>query len=745
MAKAKKKVAPASGRSATAGRTAGSGRPRTTSGHLSRKRPGNRRPSGTSPSVVAGEISTTPMSRARQISWWALLAMVFIVPIATSNFTVLGAHHSFTNDVFEIVKVSVLRIFTCIALGAWAWDTLRRGGRIRHLPLDWLVIAFVIWVAISTATSVHLPTALLGKPTRYEGLLTFVNYALVYFLVLQLADHSARVRRLAQALFWSSILVAGFGLLQYLGVTFSGWVPVGFEANRAFSTYGNPDFLGGFLIFSTTIALGLVLLERRRLWRLIYWAGFGLNGLALIASFTRGAWIGGVVSLLLLGIIAWRQRASMRRLDWVPAGISFAVGIGIIARSLSSSSEVLNVGKRIASIFEFSAGSGQSRLEIWRAALAAIADRPVLGFGPDSFRLTFHKFKTAEYVRVKGGASGADNAHNYLLQLATGVGILGTLMFCAIFVWAGARSFTSIFRRSDDPLRLILGAFWSAAVGYLIHLFFGLSLPGGTFLLWIALAVVLVPTARSVTMKRFKGGTVVATVIIVIAAAAIGYQGTVLAADNAYAKAQIAGSAGERVTQAQRAVAINPLNADYRQSVGLAYLEEMGAYLRAGAEAQQRGEDTGPYAKQVIRSFRDAEAALKKTIEFIPAEYDNYVVLATLYNLGGETIDEDLHQSAMETVQRGLEIMPLGTSIRVQLARALVATNRVAEAIEVLEYCVEIDPGGGEAALRLSNLYRQMGRTHQALEILRRVQALAPGQEGVVETIKELEAEVASP
>ena len=262
------------------------------------------------------------MSRAHQVSWWALLAMVFLVPIATSNFTIFGADHSFTDEVFEIVKVSVLRIFTCIALGAWAWDTLRRGGRIRHTPLDWLVIAFVVWVAISTATSVHWPTALLGKPSRYEGLLSFVNYAVIYFLVLQLADHSLRVRRLAQSLFWSSMLVAGFGLLQYLGVTFSGWVPVGFEANRAFSTYGNPNFLGGFLIFSVAIALGLALLEQRRLWRLLYWAGFGLNGLALVATFTRGAWIGGVVSLVLLSVIAWRQRTAMRRIDWVPAGVS---------------------------------------------------------------------------------------------------------------------------------------------------------------------------------------------------------------------------------------------------------------------------------------------------------------------------------------------------------------------------------------------------------------------------------------
>ncbi len=666
--------------------------------------------------------------------------MVFVVPLATSNFTILGFEHSFTNDVFEIVKVSVLRILTCVAVGAWAWNLLRKGGRIRHTPIDWLILAFVIWVAISTATSVHWPTALLGKPSRYEGLLTFVNYAVLYFLVLQLADRSSRVRSLARSLFWSSVVVAVFGLLQYLGVQHPGWVPLGFEPNRAFSTYGNPNFLGGFLIFSVTVALGLALLERRRVWRLLYWAGFGLNGLALIATFTRGAWIGGFVSLVLLSVIAWRQRPAMQRIDWIPAGASLAVGLGIIIRSLSSSSEVLNFARRIGSIFQFSSGSGQSRMEIWRSAFAAIADRPILGSGPDTFRLVFHRFKTAEYVRIKGGSSGADNAHNYLLHLASGVGFPGLLLFAAVFVWAAVRSFTTIFKRSDDPFRLMLGAFWAASAGYLIHLFFGLSLPGTSFLVWTALAIVLVPTARSIGVKVARWGTVAGLAVIVIVAAGVAYQGVVLAADHSYSKSQTASLAGERTQEALRATELNPLNADYRQGLGLAYLAEMRAYLQAGAEAQQKGEDTTPYEKQVVRSFLEAKSALEKAIDFTPPEYDNYVILASLYNLAGEAMDADLYQDAIQVAERGLQIMPLGTSIRVQLAHSLVATGRMPEAVEALEYCVQIDPTGGEAAAYLAGIYQQQGDPDKALELLRSVEALAPGQPGIADAIRELEA-----
>jgi len=138
-------------------------------------------------------------------------------------------------------------------------------------------------------------------------LLSFVDYALIYFLVLQFAHRPSRVLTLARTLFWSSVIVAGYGVLQFIGWDPATWGTLPFEATAAFSTYGNPDLLGGFLMFSVPIALGLALAEDKLVWRLVYWAGFGLNGLALIVAFTRGAWIGGVVGLLLVGVVAWRQ------------------------------------------------------------------------------------------------------------------------------------------------------------------------------------------------------------------------------------------------------------------------------------------------------------------------------------------------------------------------------------------------------------------------------------------------------
>jgi putative inorganic carbon (HCO3(-)) transporter len=702
--------------------------------------PGKPAPKPATRPATPAEASAEAMSVARRIAWWALLAMVFLVPVAMSNLTFLGFGLPFTYDQFDIVKVSLLRVLGLIALGAWAWDLLRRGGKVRRTPVDWLILAFLAWVALTTVTSIHWPTALFGKPRRYEGLLSFVNYALIYFLVLQFADRAARVRALAKSLFFSSVIVAGYGVMQFIGWDPVTWGTLPFEANRAFSTYGNPDLLGGFLIFSVTVALGLALAEKNLVWRLVYWAGFGLNGLALIVAFTRGAWIGGALGLALVAVIAWRHHARMRRLDWIPAGVSAALGAGIIWRSLSNPNDVMNFGKRLASIFQLSGGSGQTRTEIWQAAFAAIKERPILGWGADTFRLVFPKFKPVEYVRDAGGTSVADNAHNYPLQLAAGVGIPGMLMMYGIFVWAGVRSFGTVFKRTDDPTRIVLGAFWAAAAGYLVQLLFGLSVTGTTFLLWAALGVVLAPTARIVDVKAPKWGTAAAAVVLALAALGVGYQFLPLAADKAYLESRASSVGVDRTAAAQRAARLNPFNGPYRAEVGLAYIAEVRGYLDLGLKAKQAGEDTSQYEAAVKSSFASAEAALRDAIAFQPDEYDTYVSLAQLYNIGAEALDKRFYEGAIAVARQGLEVEPYGTAIRVQLAQALLNTGRAKEAIKELEYSVSIDPTGGEAALLLAKVYYKQGRAAEALAVLRAVEALAPGQLGVAEAIKQLEA-----
>ena len=680
------------------------------------------------------------MSLAKSIAWWSLLGMVFMVPVAMSNITWLGANMPLTYDQFDIVKVFFQRVLGFTALAAWTWDIVMRGGKIRRNPVDWLILAFLAWVTLSTVLSISPPTAFFGKYRRFEGLASFINYAVIYFLVLQFADRPSRVRRLAQSLFWSGVVVAGYGVMQNLGLEPVKWGQLPFEARRAFSTYGNPDLLGGFLMFSLPISLGLVFSEDKLKMRIVYWLGFAINIWCWIVAFTRGAWIGGLVSVPLVIFIAFRHRAQFFKVDWVPVGVVGAMAAGIVGQSLTNKSDVMNVAARFRSILDFQVGSGRSRTEIWQAALAAVKDRPILGFGPDTFRLVFPRYKPVEYVADAGYRSVADNVHNYPLQLAAGIGIVGALLMYGIFGWTAVRSAPLVFKKSEDHRRILFGAFWAACAGYLVQLMFGLSVTGNTFLLWAALGVLLAPSASVIEVEAPSWGIFVAIFGVVIAGLGIGYQLVYIQADNAYLETMISAQGPARVEAAKRAVSLNPFNDMYRAEVGVSYRDLMIAYLNAAQQAQSQGQDITSYMQQASDSYKAAAQSLADTIQFVPWEYDNYVFLASLHNVAGSTLNPVYYDQAIAVGLRGVEVEQYGPAIRLELSRAYDGKGETQKAIEQAKIAADMDPNYTDGWLMLASYYESDGDLTNAIATLKTYLSRDGANASALSSLKRLEA-----
>jgi tetratricopeptide (TPR) repeat protein len=280
---------------------------------------------------------------------------------------------------------------------------------------------------------------------------------------------------------------------------------------------------------------------------------------------------------------------------------------------------------------------------------------------------------------------------------------------------------------------MIVAGFWAASAAYETHLFFGLSVTGTSFLLWAAMGVVLGPTALSIEFKRPSWGVVFASVLTVIALLGIGWQIRFTAADHAYMQARIGTSGQARTAATLKAVRLNPYNDIYRAEVGLAYYDEINEALTAASQGDQAA------IKALNTAFANAEASFKDTINFVPWEYDNYVFLANLYNLGSQVLGEQYDARAIETARQGIKVEPYGAAIRVQLARALDASGDTEGAIEQLQYALRLDPRYPEASLLLAVLYQGQGRLDDALKVLRASEAVAPDP-NVQATLKQLEA-----
>lgn len=624
---------------------------------------------------------------ADTISWFCLLAIVALVPIAVTNFAVLGGS-PVTYDQFDLIKSVLFTSLAAAGISAWLGARIVSGGSVRITRTDWLVLAVVAWFAVSTATSLHWPTSLVGKYRRYEGLVTVASYAVAYFLAVQYVDRFARLRTLAWALVSGSVVVAGYGLLQYMGIDKAVWTDLPFERFRSFSTFGNPDLLAGYLVISAPVALGLALSATTSRGRWFAWAATLLNAVVLVTAFTRGAWIAGVVALAVIVFTMVRSRTALRTEDLAALAAGVMAVAFVVIRSLSNPSAVMNVARRVTSIFEFGSGSALTRFQIWDSAWRATLARPIVGFGPDTFRLIFPQYKPAAYAKAAGYLSVADNAHNYPLQLAATVGLVGAALYLGCVGHALWRTRTSIGGgAAGDSRRILPAALWAACIGYMVHLLFGISAVGSSALFWVLLGAVVAPGARSIELPQNPAvlRVLAPTILAAFALGVTGWGTARLVADNHHLKARIAEQTGSSSAplEAAKAAALFPFTDVYRGEVGLAYQQQLEAMATAGDWRSEQYRDV----------FEAGERTSLEAMRFSPYEVDNYIFLASMYVKAAATIDPVYYSNSMSMSRKVLEFAPYSANAHLQLARANMGLGRYDEAEAELKQALDLDPG----------------------------------------------------
>ncbi|HDH31719.1 MAG TPA: hypothetical protein ENH26_03025 [Candidatus Wolfebacteria bacterium] len=210
--------------------------------------------------------------------------------------------------------------------------------------------------------------------------------------------------------------------------TFNKFIGQNFSASsfRFAGSLGNPAYLGTYLIFIIFYALYLITeLKRKKVFRYIL---IGLTAVFIIFLFlsgTRGAFLG-LGAAVLAGLF---YLFSILPSGWLRKTILSFLIVLIISSSLGfifrQSIPILN--NRIFNI-SFLSETFQTRLLLWHQSVKAFNERPILGWGPENFQVSFEK-NYNPYFRV-----WFDRAHNIFFDYLVFAGILGLLSFMAIFV-----------------------------------------------------------------------------------------------------------------------------------------------------------------------------------------------------------------------------------------------------------------------------------------------------------------------
>jgi O-antigen ligase/tetratricopeptide (TPR) repeat protein len=655
---------------------------------------------------------------------WLLPALGLLVPLACSP--ALG-------DGFELPKLFLLKLGLVLVLlttGASVAFGQPRSGIAMAAALA--VACFLAVNALATLVSIEPRTALLGAYDDDQGLFTLGVEVAYFFLAAAWIRTEAALARFAAGVTIAAVAASVYAVGQAVGIDPLGWSAVLDDVPRQLtSTLGHPNSLGEFL------ALGLPL----TVW--LGWRGRGVardlclwslipQVVALGLAQARIAWVAvGFELLLVVPLVACLRGSEQAPLRWLGRAVALVPLAGMSVAFLG-----LLLVPSTAQLGEAAAPGGprgvtlQTRQELWHSALAMIGDRPLLGWGPDTFALVYPAYRSSQLDALEDVVGRDDTAHTLLLGIGANAGLLGMAAFGAVQVAILLLLLRGAFVRPGHPGtagRMSLLALLVVSTTYLILFLFGRQRVTTDWLAWVVAGAAVGFVSSHVARPRRLPG-VARVGLAALGVVLLGEAGSGLAAEVAVGRAtdsQATLSPVEAIAWLQQGVALRPFEPSYHEELGrqqhsLAADSQDALLFQAAIEqlsiaSTLSGERDAYVLSRLARASlglqlaggRPAHAPLTYSQRALDLDPRNPLLHATASELAARQGDIDLARAQWATART--------------LAHSPDAFQRVGEV--AMQYLG--DPLGARAAFRdavalqwrtsgQAGLYRQWGEAAQA-------------------------------
>jgi len=630
-----------------------------------------------------------------------LIVLVFFLPLVI-NFRLA--------DTFDLTKVTFFRIVV-IALGLfWLVKILKSSEmRLTHSPLNLPAVCFVLVGLLATIFSINPRLSFWGLYKYYSwGFSSLIGYVLIYFVI---ANNFPKEG--VKKLFFFAVLAGGiiafYGICQYEGVEIFSRMPKD-PGGRIWSTLGNPNYLGAFLIMVFPLGLGRLLLTKSRLSRLVLIGGLGSFFICLLLTLSRAAWLGFAGSLVLF--VAMLRKSLSKRLLRL-SGLLLIFLLLIVSLLFSymekgKSLDDLKVFVRISSIVNLADPGILARVSSWESSLQMVQKHPLLGTGLDTYYLVFPSYRKLSYLYSSGKDITAGYAHNEFFQAVTTAGLLGLVAylwfwFAFFYVgWKKCRSFT------QWEEKIIIASILASGLALLIQNQFSFSVLTTSTYFWL-FAGILVGGTGEPKVKTFKinPSSWLRSVLLMVGVAGslflmikaiVPYRADVIYEDGlCYLKARNQEMAIKRI---EKAVSLNPYVERYNIELG-------GIYREIALRGKSKEE----------RSYwlERAEESFQRNRKIYPQQPYSYLNLGTCYMwqaqiLGWETVDK-----AIESFQKALLIDPYFIDAWHNLGRVYGWQGKFNSAIICYKRALMITPGDPALHYGLGFVYADSGNVKEAV------------------------------
>ena len=331
-----------------------------------------------------------------------------------------------------------------IALLAWLVSKITSRTMPPHLVVT---LPLTLWFVSGLLSMVHS----VSLPASIRGLEKILKATAILFMAADVMRTPRRIVALLGAMMIGAAIVSLDGLVQFVsGVDLFYRHPAGIAMNqvpRLTATFGHANDFGVYGVGVLPICLAMALSATRPRTRMWSWVVVVLLGLALVLTFSRGAALGIVVSLLVFGVIqrAWR----------ILIAATVIGGMGVLCLP----SPVLGWVSGQASWFD--ALVLPDRPQIWQTAWAMIKAHPIIGVGVNTFVLNYSRYK------LPGDVIRSAYAHNHYLHLAAELGFIGLVVF-GWFLVRTANVWRGLLRSNDRWVKLTSTGLGCGIIAFLV-------------------------------------------------------------------------------------------------------------------------------------------------------------------------------------------------------------------------------------------------------------------------------------
>jgi len=288
-----------------------------------------------------------------------------------------------------------ITVAICAAASLLVWVKFPSRGR-ETTPVDLPALGWVAALALSTIFALDREGSLARLPKAL--------FPLLVALAATRARDAVTGRRALSALMVSALSASIFGVIVWL--SHGG----GFQS-RARGAVGHYMTFAGQLLLVTSLACGIAVAARGR-WRVLAASVTLVGAIALACTFTRGAWVGlGVAVVVLLALLRPRL---------LPALVLVAVLAFVLCPAPFRT--------RALSVLDSRDRTSLERTYMWRAGVRMFADHPITGVGLQDLKPIYERYRVPEATESVG------HLHSVPVQIAATLGLVGIAAFAWLVV-----------------------------------------------------------------------------------------------------------------------------------------------------------------------------------------------------------------------------------------------------------------------------------------------------------------------